>query len=91
VRLQRFLVYAERGLARRRVSIWVYDERLRVEYDQTLLAQYAVQYDRRRKRIAQVTDPVVYPLTFTHISKDGRVGTRTGQRVPSSSHRWRQT
>jgi hypothetical protein len=32
-----------------------------------------------------------YGLTFTHISKDGRVGTRTGQRVPSSSHRWRQT
>jgi len=36
VRLQRFLVYAERGLAHRRVS--VYDEHLRVEYDQTLLA-----------------------------------------------------
>jgi transposase InsO family protein len=64
VRLQRFLVYAERGLARRRVSIWVYDERLRVEYDQTLLAQYAVQYDRRRKRIAQVSDPVVYPTAY---------------------------
>lgn len=64
VRIQRFFVYAERGLARQRVSIWVYDARLRVEYDHTLLAQYAAQYDRRRNRMARVTDPVVYATAY---------------------------
>jgi hypothetical protein len=37
VSIQRFYVYAEQGLARQRVSIWLYDGRLRVEYAQTLL------------------------------------------------------
>ena len=64
MRIQRFFVYAERGLARQRVSVWLYDERVRVEYDHTLLVQYAAQYDRRRKRVARVTDPVVYATAY---------------------------
>jgi transposase InsO family protein len=57
VSIQRFSVYAERGLARHRVSVWLYEGRLRVEYQQTLLAQYTAPYDRINQRISRVTHP----------------------------------
>jgi hypothetical protein len=39
VSVQRFYIYAEDGLSRQRVSIWVYEGQLRIEYHETLLAQ----------------------------------------------------
>jgi transposase InsO family protein len=35
---QRFYVYAERGLARQRVAVWIYEGTGRIEYEQALLA-----------------------------------------------------
>jgi transposase InsO family protein len=35
VSVQRFYLYAENGLARQRVSIWIYEGQLRIEYQQT--------------------------------------------------------
>jgi transposase InsO family protein len=63
VSVQRFYVYAERGLARQRVSVWLYDDRLRIEYEQTVLVQYTARYDRRGRRLAEVRKPV--PQTTT--------------------------
>jgi hypothetical protein len=40
VSVQRFYIYAERGLARKRVAVWIYEGRLHIEYQQTLLARY---------------------------------------------------
>jgi transposase InsO family protein len=56
VSVQRFYLYAERGLARKRVSVWLYDGRLRLAYQQALLAQYTYRAERRGKRLRSV-DP----------------------------------
>ena len=40
VSVQRFYLYAERGLSRQRVSVWLYEGRLHVAYCEALLAQY---------------------------------------------------
>ncbi len=57
VSVQRFYLYAERGLARQRVSVWLYDGRLHLAYQQqALLAQYTYQAERRGKRLRAV-DP----------------------------------
>jgi transposase InsO family protein len=56
VSVQRFYLYAERGLSRRRVSVWLYDGRLHLAYRQALLAQYTYRAERRGKRLRAV-DP----------------------------------
>jgi transposase InsO family protein len=64
VRLQHFLIYAEPGLAHRRVAIWIYEEDLRIEYQQTLLAQYHCRYARRDQRLREVSSPTLYATPF---------------------------
>jgi transposase InsO family protein/transposase len=64
VSIQRFAIYAERGLARQRVAVWVYDDRLRIEHQQTLLAQYAVTHDRRARRLKTVTQPTLADTAY---------------------------
>jgi transposase InsO family protein len=57
ISVQRFYLYAERGLARTRVSVWLYDGRLHVAHQQTLLARYTYRYDRQARRLRAVKDP----------------------------------
>jgi hypothetical protein len=64
VSIQRFAIYAERGLARQRVSIWLYEGRLHIEYQQALLARYAYRYDRKRRRLRAVHKPQLYATAF---------------------------
>jgi putative transposase len=64
VSIQRFYLYAERGLARQRVAIWIYEGTLRLEYEQTLLARYTAQYNRQSKQLQQVTQPQLYPTPY---------------------------
>jgi transposase InsO family protein len=65
VSVQRFYIYAERGLARRRVSIWLYDGRLHLAHQQALLAQYTYHAKRRGKRIREVDPhPQLYRTTY---------------------------
>src|SRR5262249_55980209 len=54
VSVQRFYLYAERGLSRQRVSVWLYDGRLHIAHQQALLAQYAYRAERRGKRLQAV-------------------------------------
>jgi putative transposase len=63
VSVQRFYLYAEQGLARRRVAIWIYEHDLRIEYQATLLAEYDATSDRRR-RLQAVTHPVLHRTPF---------------------------
>ena len=65
VSVQRFYIYAERGLARRRVSVWLYDRRLQVAHRDTLLARYAYQYDRKARRLHAVERPELYRTSYT--------------------------
>jgi len=57
ISIQRFYIYAERGLARQRVSVGFYEGRLHIEYQQIMLARYAYRYDRKHKRLRTVDQP----------------------------------
>ncbi|MEE9157575.1 MAG: DDE-type integrase/transposase/recombinase, partial [Gammaproteobacteria bacterium] len=64
VSVQRFSIYAENGLSRQRVSIWISEGQLRIEYAQTLLARYRCRYNPHQGRIEEVSDPTLYPTSF---------------------------
>ncbi|MDH3675846.1 MAG: DDE-type integrase/transposase/recombinase, partial [Anaerolineae bacterium] len=64
VSVQRFFLYAEQGLSRQRVSIWIYEGQLRIEYQETLLAQYQADYDQHQKRLQDVNQPTLYQTPF---------------------------
>jgi len=64
IRLQRFYVYAERGLARHRVTVWLYEGRLHIAYHEAVLARYRVRADRKRKRLRTITEPLLYQTTY---------------------------
>ena len=64
ISVQRFYIYAEQGLSRQRVAIWIYEGELRLEYQETLLARYRCAYDQRQRRLRDVSDPIVYPTVF---------------------------
>lgn len=64
VSIQRFFIYAEQGLSRQRVSIWIYEGNLQIEYQETLLAQYQGDYDWRKKGLQEVSQPTIYQTPF---------------------------
>jgi len=64
VRIQRFFIYAERGLARQRVAIWIYEGHLRIEHQQLLLAQYQCRYHERDQELQDVSAPTLYATAF---------------------------
>ena len=64
VSVQRFYLYAEHGLARQRVSIWIYEGQLRIEYHQTLVARYRCIYDRTHGQLHDVNEPLFYTTPF---------------------------
>ena len=64
ISVPRFYIYAEQGLSRQRVAIWIYEGELRLEYQETLLARYRCAYDQRQRRLRDVSDPIVYPTVF---------------------------
>ena len=65
ISIQRFYIYAERGLARARVSIWLYEGRLQIAYREALLARYAYRYDRKQQKLRAVEQPQLYRTPFT--------------------------
>ena len=65
ISIQRFYIYAERGLARQRVSIWLYEGRLQIAYREALLARYAYRYDRKQQQLRTVEQPQLYRTPFT--------------------------
>jgi putative transposase len=60
ISIQRFYIYAQHGLTRRRVAVWFYQDRLHVEYQQTLLARYSYRFDRRTAKITNISRPKLY-------------------------------
>jgi hypothetical protein len=65
VSIQRFYIYAERGLARQRVSIWLYEGRLHIAYREALLARYNYRYGRKQQRLRTIEQPHMYKTPFT--------------------------
>jgi transposase InsO family protein len=64
ISIQRFYIYAEAGLSRQRVSIWIAEGQLHIAYRETLLAQYRCAYDRRQRRLREVSHPTLYQTVF---------------------------
>jgi transposase InsO family protein len=64
VSVQRFYLYAESGLSRQRVSIWIYEGELGIAYQQTLLARYPCDYDRQHGQLQAVRQPTLYTTAF---------------------------
>ena len=62
--IHRFYIYAEQGLSRQRVSIWIAEGQLHIEYREALLARYRCAYDPRRKRLREVSHPTLYHTKF---------------------------
>ncbi|MEM8860606.1 MAG: DDE-type integrase/transposase/recombinase [Chloroflexota bacterium] len=64
VSVQRFYIYAHRGLASKRVAIWIYEDRLQIEHQQTPLARYTVSLDRQSNSLTSITNPQIYQTPF---------------------------
>ena len=64
VHIQRFYLYAEQGLSRQRVAVWIYGGQLRIAYRETRIARYRCAYDQRQKRLREVSHPTLYHTVF---------------------------
>lgn len=64
VSIQRFYIYAERGLARQRVSIWLYDGHLHIAHQEALLARYRYRADRADRRLHAVERPELFETAY---------------------------
>ena len=64
VSVQRFYLYAESGLSRQRVSIWIYEGELSIADQQSLLARYPCDYDRQQGQLQAVRQPPLYTTAF---------------------------
>ena len=53
-----------RGISRQRVSIWIYEGELSIEYRQTLLARYRCDFDPQRRQLQDVNEPRFYDTPF---------------------------
>ncbi len=56
-RFRHWKLYGERGLAKRKATIWLSKEHLTVEYGDEPLSQYAVQYQPDEKHLRDIKEP----------------------------------
>ncbi len=57
VRFKHWRFFGENGLAGEDVSVWVYENTLKVEYQATALALYSLTFEQNTGRIAEVKNP----------------------------------
>lgn len=69
VRFRHYRLYAESGLARRRVAVWLYKEQLTIEFNDTLLVHYRVDYQPDHKHFRSVTDPRIYDTQYRSLQR----------------------
>ena len=66
VSVQRFYIFAARGLTHQRVSVWIYNEELHITHQQNPLARYSCTLDTHHKRIRFLSRPTFYPTSRKH-------------------------
>ncbi len=64
VRFRHYRLYAEPGLERRRVAVWLYKEQLSIAFNDTLLVQYSVEYQPDQKHFRSIADPQIYETQY---------------------------
>ncbi|WP_238314469.1 hypothetical protein, partial [Methylobacterium crusticola] len=65
VSVQRFYIYAEGGLSRKRVLIWIYAGELSIEYKESLVARYRCEYDAKQGQLQGMSHPTLSTTRFT--------------------------
>jgi putative transposase len=64
IRFQDWRLYGERGLAKAPVSVWVYEDTLKVEYQAVTLSTYRVERSDDHRRVTQIESPRVMETIF---------------------------
>ncbi|MGI8553510.1 MAG: helix-turn-helix domain-containing protein [Dehalococcoidia bacterium] len=64
IRFRRWRLYGERGLARKKLGLWLTGEHLTVVYSDEPLAQYAVTYERDHRHLKTVQEARLYLTPF---------------------------
>ena len=59
VRFRHYRLYAEPGLERRRVAVWLYKEQLSIAFNDSLLVQYSVDYQPDHTHFRTVTEQAI--------------------------------
>jgi|GEM_PF-224575 len=64
LRYQNWKVYGERGLAKAKVTVWIYEGLLKVEKEAVTLSEYEVELQRDRKHLQTVTRAHTHATPF---------------------------
>jgi putative transposase len=72
-RLKHWRIYAEEGLAKREVALWLGTESLTVEYAGDTLARYAVEHSARTNRLREVKNPQLFETVHRRTSAQPRL------------------
>jgi hypothetical protein len=64
IRFQDWRLYGERGLAHHKVSVWVYEGTLKLEYQALTLSKYRVELQEDRKHLTSVDHPRLAETVF---------------------------
>lgn len=64
LKFRHWRLYAEYGLAKRQVVIWLYEEHLTVEFADAPLAHYQVEYQPNHKELRQVTPTRLFETPY---------------------------
>jgi hypothetical protein len=66
VLVQNYYLYAERALNRQRVCLWLWDDTLRIDHRDELLASYPCAYDAEQHHIKKLGEPTLHENRFAH-------------------------
>ena len=66
VLVQNYYLYAERALNRQRVCLWLWDDTLRIDHRDELLASYPCTYDAEQHHIQKLGEPTLHENRFAH-------------------------
>jgi len=72
-RLMRWRIYAEEGLARREVALWLGTESLAVEFAGDTLARYAVEHSAQTNQLREVRSPQLFETVHRRIPTQPRL------------------
>lgn len=62
--VQNYYLYGERAANRQRVCLWLWDDTLRIDCRDELLASYPCTYDPDQKALRAVKEPILHPNHF---------------------------
>ncbi len=64
LRFQQWKFYGERGLAKAKVTVWIYEGSLKIEYQAVTLSKYEVELQDGRRQVQTVSNPRLQETPF---------------------------